>query len=214
MGGTTTTNIRHLDLGQSDPAVDVGCWSAKLRLRPERGRTAPAAIPGADGRGRRAADPAIMGRRREFGERRRRQNGATAGYLGALSGRRRKCARRGSSRASTNLQPVHVAVHSGRDQRDSAWNAAGERAVAEPAGERGEFRQRFRRLEARDPARGRTGSRRPEHRPDAGESEQPEFHSSAGGGDGRHRQHADGPAGQPVGGAVAGRACQPGGGRA
>ena len=28
---------------------------------------------------------------------------------------------------------------------------------------------------------------------------------------GRHRQHAEGPAGQPVGGAAAGRACQPGG---
>ena len=63
---------------------------------------------------------------------------------------------------------LHEPVHSGRDQRDAADHAAEPGAVAEPAAERGEQRQRVRRQSAGHPARRHSGARRDGHGPDGG----------------------------------------------
>ena len=137
MSGGRQPNIRHFDLGQSDPAVDVGRWSAKLRLRAATSPNSRCSnIRDRWSRTRRrrpsnhGTSPRIRGTSAPINTMARRR--ATS----ARSGRRRlqRDAAVRSRLRNANLQAVHEPVHADGDQRDLAGDAAGERAVAEPAG--------------------------------------------------------------------------------
>ena len=56
--------------------------------------------------------------------------------------------------SNTERESLSRPVHSGRNQRDHAWDDPGQCAVAKPGSERGELRQCFRRFAARNSARG------------------------------------------------------------
>ena len=111
--------------------------------------------------------------RGEFGERRRR---SIRCFDGGLSRRARADAASGQS-ADARVDDLSPYMNPYTQDRSSTRPCpgciSGERAVAEPGWQRGERGERFRRLEARESARGRTGSRRDEHRPDAGEPRTP-----------------------------------------
>ena len=180
--------------------MDDERWSAKLCVRPASRGTTAAAIPGADGRGHRAADPAKL---EHGGELRKRGRGSIWRRHRGLSRRARPDAdeRHCGPDFKHESRPVHEPVYEGCHQRDDADHATAKRAVAKPARQRGELRQRFRRLAARDSAGRRPGAGGDEHRPDAGGSELRQLHAGASRRDRRHQSRARSQSGQPDGAA-------------
>ena len=91
---------------------------------------------------------------------------------------------------------VHESEHAVGDQFDFADHAQQQsRTAAEPSAERRQQRGRVRRLAAGRSARRHASPGRAEHGADGAATEPGQFHSGAGGRTGRHRQHAQGPAG-------------------